>query len=92
MSASHRSHVRTAIEGDNALGKLIVGQKQVPVLILNESVGGIGLVAVNLAGIEAGSRVTFESKVRRVEGRIANLRYVNVLEAHIFRIGLEWSD
>ncbi len=92
MSASRRGSVRTPVEGEHAVGTLILDQKRIPVLIVNESTGGLGVVAVNVPPIEPGTAVGFESAVRHADARVASMKYINALDAYIYRIGLEWEN
>lgn len=92
MSEERRLSLRKPVEGEDAFGLLVIDRAQIPVLIINESIHGLGLVAISRKQLQPGMEVTFQSKFRRVESRIANLKHVAVWDAHICRIGLQWVD
>lgn len=89
---NRRRSYRTPVEGEHAFGALLVRGERIPVLIADESVGGVGLVAVNVSDLAPGTEAVFESKVRHVTGRVGSLKYVNLAGADVYRIGLEWND
>lgn len=87
-----RSARRIPPEGEAAAGLLIVQSRRIPVLILDESVEGMGLVAVHAMGLPLGDGVAFHSVVRHLEGRIGSVRHVRMCDTHISCIGLQWTD
>lgn len=73
MSESNRRQAhRTPVEGEHAFGTLVIDGERIPVLIADESVGGLGVVAVNVSDLESGMKVTFESNVRHAAGRVGS--------------------
>lgn len=92
MSDERRDSLRKPVEGEGAVGLLVSGHKRLPVLLLDESVHGLGMVAVRPGDVRVGGEVVFESAVRRVRGRIGILRHVTEHENDICRIGVEWTD
>lgn len=92
MDTNRRIANRIPVEGAGGVGQLLVQEKTIPVLIVNESAGGLGLVAVHVPDLTPATRVRFRSIVRSVEGRIASLRYVREADGDIYRIGLQWDN
>lgn len=92
MSDERRNTNRVPIEGEHGIGSLQCGHKKLPVLLLDESVHGLGLVAVRPGTLDVGGEVTFESSVRHADGRIGLLKHMTEHERDIFRIGIEWTD
>lgn len=91
--SNRRQAHRTPVEGEHAFGEIVIEGGRIPVLIADESVGGIGVVAVNVqTELEPGMEILFESKVRHATGRVGSLKYVHLAGADIYRIGLEWTD
>ena len=91
-SSNRRVETRLPVEGAQGTGTLLVGRKKYPVLVLDESMCGIGVVAVRVEGLDLGTDVKFESAVRHAEGRIGQLRHVTDHGEEVYRIGLEWTD
>jgi hypothetical protein len=91
-TSNRRRNSRNAIKNDRAFGMLSIGNRQIPVLIINESIGGLGVVAVNAPEIETGTIARFESAIRQQESRIASIKYVKFTDAVVCRLGLEWTD
>ena len=87
-----RRSVRVLTEGLASAGTIVSGNHRIPVLVCDESVHGVGLVAVNAVDLQLGGNVVFESSVRHVEGRVGSIRYVQMPDVRIYRIGLEWVD
>lgn len=92
MGSERRESYRIPIEGEHGTGSIVAGLKRLPVLLLDESVHGLGMVAVRPGDIAIGGEVTFESNVRHASGRIGVLRHLTEHERDIVRIGLEWTD
>lgn len=86
-----RRGVRKAPKGGGEPGWLEMEGRRVPVLVVDESIGGLGVVAVNLPDASVGAQVVFQSSIRATEGRIASVRHVTLAGSRIYRIGLEWS-
>lgn len=87
-----RKGVRTTPKGHGEPGWIDAAEKRLPVLVVDESVGGMGILAINWPDIPIGSQVRFSSNLRNVEGRIASVRHVTIAGTRVFRVGLEWSD
>lgn len=79
-------------EGESAAGTLIVDRRRIAVLILDESMEGVGLVAVHVGSLDIGDVVHFHSTVRNLEARVGNIRHVRIEEESICRIGLQWTN
>lgn len=91
-SINRRRGGRRTTNPEHSFAYLHLTNRKIPVLIMNEAVGGIGVVAVNAPEMDVGSCVQLESFTRRQETRVASVRYVNFSDATICRIGLEWTD
>jgi hypothetical protein len=89
---NRRKGQRNPVRPENAFGMLTGPNIRIPVLLMNESVGGLGVVAVNPPTLEPGSVVEFKSSTRQMESRVASVRYVHFSDAVVCRIGLEWTD
>lgn len=87
-----RRGVRTSPKGNDKAGWVEMDGRRIPVLIADEAVGGIGIVAVHWPRIHIGATVTFFSNSRNTEGRVASVRHVTLAGTPIFRIGLAWMD
>lgn len=90
--SNRRKSNRRTVPGNNAFALLSTENDKIPVLIINESVGGIGVVAVNPPALPSGGLVRFESAIRKTESRIASIKYMKFTDAVVCRIGLEWTD
>lgn len=91
-TSNRRKSNRRPVHGNNAFAVLATEKEKIPVLIINESVSGIGVVAVNAPELTSGTIVEFESPIRRTESRVASVKYVRFADAVVCRIGLEWVD
>lgn len=92
MNDNRRQTHRTPIEGEHAFGQLLIGNDRIPVLISDESIGGLGVVALNLPELAPGMSVEFESTVRHANSRVGSVRHVRLSDSDVYRIGLEWND
>jgi hypothetical protein len=86
-----RRGVRKTPKGGGEPGWIETEGRRIPVLVLDESIGGLGVVAVNWPDARVGAEVVFQSSVRSTEGRIASVRHVTLAGSRVYRIGLEWS-
>lgn len=91
-SANRRKSSRRGLAGASAFALLSTDKDKIPVLIINESLGGIGVIAVNPPHLRPGAVIQFSSSIRQTESRIASIKYVHFTDATVCRIGLEWTD
>ncbi len=91
-TADRRSGVRQAPRGQGKPGVIVVDGREVPVLVVDESVAGIGVIAVNLPPVAINAVVHFRSKLHQKESRVTSLAQVDLSESFITRIGLEWIN
>ena len=92
METERRRSTRMSVEGEGATALLHAGSASIPVLIADESVYGVGVVAVNLHPriIFQNDEVRFESPIRTVTGRVACIQSDESLGTKICKLGLEW--
>jgi hypothetical protein len=90
--SNRRKSNRRSVYGHNAFAMLSTDNEKIPVLIINESIGGIGVVAVNPPSLPSGGVIRFESAIRHTDSRIASIKYMKFTDAVVCRIGLEWTD
>ena len=91
-TVDRRSGVRNAPRGHGKPGVIDIDGREVPVLVVDESVVGIGVIAVNLPPVQIGSIVQYRSTLQHKESRVSSLAHVDLAEASVTRVGLEWID
>ena len=91
-TVDRRSGVRNTPRGNGKPGVIDIDGREVPVLVVDESVVGIGVIAVNLPPLQIGSVVHYRSTLHQKESRVSSLAQVELSEASVTRIGLEWID
>lgn len=92
-SAERRRHERVPVDPNaENVAKIQIDGQNYPVIIYDESVGGVGAVSVNRLPIENDQIVLFEREDRHVRARISYLREVKQRDIHAFRFGLEWME
>lgn len=92
MTTNRRTGSRVPAEGEHAAGVLTCGGRRFPVLLMNESSGGMCVVGVNMPALPIGQEIEFSSQVRQVSSRIAMLRHLTVANGQISQLGLQWVD
>ena len=78
--------------GDELVREHALGGHVEVVRVADESVEGLGVVALQVRSLEMGTVVQFESSVRHAESRVGSLRYIRFADSDVCRIGLEWAD
>lgn len=94
MLDNRRRTQRMQVEDQQASAFLVTPNRRIPVLIADESVHGVGVIAVNASSSDfpIDTPVSFESNVRTVESRIAHARSSSLLDCEVCRVGLEWLN
>lgn len=83
---------RDLVASKDGFAFVLTGRHRLPVLIINESVGGLGAVVVNPPRFDPGAVVYFESLTRRRECKVTSVGLHKFSDAVVCRIGLEWTD
>lgn len=89
---NRRKGSRRPVKVETAFGVVTHHNRKIPVLLINESLGGMGVLAVNAPELPVGAIVHFEAPTRRIESRVASVRHTNLEGAVVTRLGLEWTD
>ena len=92
MNEERRKSARLPVEGENGIGRLVSSNRSVPVLLIDETVYGLGMVAVRPRGLEVGMKVEFHSELRQRAGQVGAIRHLSQMDEEVFRIGIEWID
>lgn len=91
-TAERRTGIRNTPRGQGVPATITIEGREIPVLVVDESVVGTGAIAVNLPPTQIGATVHYRSKLSQKEARVSSLTPIEFTEASITRIGLEWID
>ncbi|MBX9656267.1 hypothetical protein K2Y11_21835 [bacterium] len=91
-TAERRTGIRNTPRGQGVPATITIEGRDIPVLVVDESVVGTGAIAVNLPPTQIGATVHYRSKLSHKEARVSSLTPIEFTEASITRIGLEWID
>lgn len=66
--------------------------RHIPVLAVDQSVRGIGIIAVSHRSAAVGARVLYHNGLESKECRVVRVDHADVAGTRVDRIGLEWID
>lgn len=90
--AERRMGVRRPARTATKAGTLEIKGRARPVLVLDQSVAGVGVLAVRLRHVTVGTHVKLHTGVQHLECRVASVDEMSLSGTSVTRLGLETME
>lgn len=87
-----RTGLRTAARHPSRAATLELDRGEFAVLVVDESMTGLGVVGVHLVELRIGTICHLQSKLGRRECRVVGVHHIELDDAVVTRVGMEWVD